>query len=229
MVIGQPELVATLAHASADAARIRRGEPGPSMTHAWLLTGPPGLRALDRRAGLRRRPAVPERRLRNLRDLPPGPRARARRRGPVHPGEAADHRRGVPRADPPGVDDPDHGPLERADRRGRRPAQRRLRQRPPQVPGGAEPAHGVDPVRADARGRAADDRVAHPAGPAAHAHDHGRSPRRWSAARGSTRPWPRSLRGPPRVTSGGPARWRATSRCGCAAARCWPSRGRCET
>ncbi len=41
-VIGQPGLVATLRHAAADAARIRRGEPGPAMTHAWLLTGPPG-------------------------------------------------------------------------------------------------------------------------------------------------------------------------------------------
>ena len=41
-VVGQPELVATLTHAAADAAHIRRGEPGPSMTHAWLLTGPPG-------------------------------------------------------------------------------------------------------------------------------------------------------------------------------------------
>jgi DNA polymerase-3 subunit delta' len=41
-VIGQPGLVATLSSAAADAARIRRGEPGPSMTHAWLLTGPPG-------------------------------------------------------------------------------------------------------------------------------------------------------------------------------------------
>lgn len=41
-VVGQPELVTTLAHASADAARIRLGESGPSMTHAWLLTGPPG-------------------------------------------------------------------------------------------------------------------------------------------------------------------------------------------
>ncbi|MGB7982680.1 MAG: DNA polymerase III subunit delta' [Candidatus Nanopelagicales bacterium] len=41
-VIGQPGLVATLGHAAADAARIRRGEPGPAMTHAWLLTGPPG-------------------------------------------------------------------------------------------------------------------------------------------------------------------------------------------
>jgi DNA polymerase-3 subunit delta' len=41
-VVGQPELVATLDHAAGDAARIRRGEPGPSMTHAWLLTGPPG-------------------------------------------------------------------------------------------------------------------------------------------------------------------------------------------
>ena len=41
-VVGQPDLVATLSHAAADAGRIRRGESGPSMTHAWLLTGPPG-------------------------------------------------------------------------------------------------------------------------------------------------------------------------------------------
>ena len=41
-VVGQPDLVTTLSHAAADAARIRRGESGPSMTHAWLLTGPPG-------------------------------------------------------------------------------------------------------------------------------------------------------------------------------------------
>ena len=41
-LIGQPELVATLTMAAADAAAIRRGQPGPSMTHAWLLTGPPG-------------------------------------------------------------------------------------------------------------------------------------------------------------------------------------------
>jgi DNA polymerase-3 subunit delta' len=41
-VVGQPELVASMAHVAADAARIRRGEVGPSMTHAWLMTGPPG-------------------------------------------------------------------------------------------------------------------------------------------------------------------------------------------
>ncbi len=41
-LVGQPELVATLSHAAADGGRIRRGEPGPAMTHAWLLTGPPG-------------------------------------------------------------------------------------------------------------------------------------------------------------------------------------------
>ncbi len=41
-VVGQPELVTTLAHAAQDAGRIRRGEAGPAMTHAWLLTGPPG-------------------------------------------------------------------------------------------------------------------------------------------------------------------------------------------
>jgi DNA polymerase III subunit delta' len=41
-VIGQPDLVASLASVAADAARIHRGEPGPSMTHAWLFTGPPG-------------------------------------------------------------------------------------------------------------------------------------------------------------------------------------------
>ena len=41
-LVGQPELVATLARAAADAARIRQGEAGPAMTHAWLFTGPPG-------------------------------------------------------------------------------------------------------------------------------------------------------------------------------------------
>lgn len=41
-VVGQPALVAALALVAADAAAIRRGESGPSMTHAWLLTGPPG-------------------------------------------------------------------------------------------------------------------------------------------------------------------------------------------
>jgi DNA polymerase III subunit delta' len=41
-VVGQPEAVATLQAAVADADRLVRGEPGPSMTHAWLITGPPG-------------------------------------------------------------------------------------------------------------------------------------------------------------------------------------------
>lgn len=41
-VVGQPHLVESLSHAAAHAALIVRGEPGPAMTHAWLLTGPPG-------------------------------------------------------------------------------------------------------------------------------------------------------------------------------------------
>lgn len=41
-VIGQPDVVATLAGAAAGAAAIRRGEPGAAMSHAWLVTGPPG-------------------------------------------------------------------------------------------------------------------------------------------------------------------------------------------
>lgn len=41
-LIGQPALVAGMAHVAADAARVRRGEAGPSMTHTWLMTGPPG-------------------------------------------------------------------------------------------------------------------------------------------------------------------------------------------
>ncbi len=41
-VIGQPEAVRELAHAAADAARIADGGRGPAMTHAWLVTGPPG-------------------------------------------------------------------------------------------------------------------------------------------------------------------------------------------
>lgn len=34
--------MAELSHAVADAERIRHGEHGPAMTHAWLVTGPPG-------------------------------------------------------------------------------------------------------------------------------------------------------------------------------------------
>ena len=41
-VIGQSEAVATLQAAVADAQAITQGEPGPAMTHAWLITGPPG-------------------------------------------------------------------------------------------------------------------------------------------------------------------------------------------
>ena len=41
-LIGQPGVVQELARAVDDAEHIRRGEPGPGMTHAWLVTGPPG-------------------------------------------------------------------------------------------------------------------------------------------------------------------------------------------
>ena len=41
-VIGQDEAIATLQAAVADAEKLTRGEPGPAMTHAWLITGPPG-------------------------------------------------------------------------------------------------------------------------------------------------------------------------------------------
>lgn len=41
-VVGQPHLVESLSRAAADAARVLRGEAGPAMAHAWLLTGPPG-------------------------------------------------------------------------------------------------------------------------------------------------------------------------------------------
>lgn len=41
-LVGQDAVVADLSRAVQDAEAIRRGEPGPGMTHAWLLTGPPG-------------------------------------------------------------------------------------------------------------------------------------------------------------------------------------------
>lgn len=41
-LVGQDDVVAELSHAVADAERIRHGEHGPAMTHAWLITGPPG-------------------------------------------------------------------------------------------------------------------------------------------------------------------------------------------
>jgi len=41
-VIGQDEAIATLQAAVSDAGKLTRGESGPAMTHAWLITGPPG-------------------------------------------------------------------------------------------------------------------------------------------------------------------------------------------
>ena len=41
-LVGQDEVVAKLERAVAGAESLTIGEPGPSMTHAWLFTGPPG-------------------------------------------------------------------------------------------------------------------------------------------------------------------------------------------
>src|SRR3954468_14701302 len=41
-VVGQPDAVAVLRRAAADAAELVAGRPGAAMTHAWILTGPPG-------------------------------------------------------------------------------------------------------------------------------------------------------------------------------------------
>ena len=41
-LVGQDVVVRDLSRAVADSELIRRGEPGPGMTHAWLITGPPG-------------------------------------------------------------------------------------------------------------------------------------------------------------------------------------------
>jgi DNA polymerase-3 subunit delta' len=41
-VVGQPDAVLTLSRAAGDAAEILAGRSGPAMTHAWLITGPPG-------------------------------------------------------------------------------------------------------------------------------------------------------------------------------------------
>lgn len=41
-VLGQEHIVADLRRAAADAEKGLRGERGPAMSHAWLVTGPPG-------------------------------------------------------------------------------------------------------------------------------------------------------------------------------------------
>lgn len=41
-LIGQDEVVAQLSRAAVDAQKIVNGETGSAMTHAWLITGPPG-------------------------------------------------------------------------------------------------------------------------------------------------------------------------------------------
>jgi DNA polymerase-3 subunit delta' len=41
-LVGQDSVIANLQAAVHDARKLERGEPGPAMTHAWLITGPPG-------------------------------------------------------------------------------------------------------------------------------------------------------------------------------------------
>lgn len=41
-LVGQDAAIEALQAAVTDARKIERGEPGPAMTHAWLITGPPG-------------------------------------------------------------------------------------------------------------------------------------------------------------------------------------------
>ena len=41
-LVGQSDAVEKLSRAVTDADKMRVGEPGPAMTHAWLITGPPG-------------------------------------------------------------------------------------------------------------------------------------------------------------------------------------------
>lgn len=41
-LVGQDDAVQRLTHAVTDARSLERGEPGPAMTHSWLITGPPG-------------------------------------------------------------------------------------------------------------------------------------------------------------------------------------------
>lgn len=41
-LVGQDLVVRELSHAVSDAELVLRGEHGPGMTHAWLVTGPPG-------------------------------------------------------------------------------------------------------------------------------------------------------------------------------------------
>lgn len=41
-LVGQDVAIETLQAAVVDARKVERGEPGPAMTHAWLITGPPG-------------------------------------------------------------------------------------------------------------------------------------------------------------------------------------------
>ncbi len=41
-LVGQERALRGLKAAVADAGAVLRGEPGPAMTHAWLITGPPG-------------------------------------------------------------------------------------------------------------------------------------------------------------------------------------------
>ena len=139
-------------HVDRDAAG--RG-PGRGMTHAWLFTGPPGSGRSNAavafaaalqcpRSGCGECPACRSTLAGSNVDV----WVHRPERSQIQVAEVRDwvlkaalHADGQPLADP--------------DHRGRRPAQRLLGQRAAQGDRGADPAHGLDPLRAAARRRAA--------------------------------------------------------------------------
>ena len=137
-VIGQESAVATLEHA----VRTPGGDDPRVAVHRAARVGP-----LGRRPRLRRRAAVPRRRLRRVPRVPhragrhPRRRRRHRHRGAVDQGRAGPRPRRARGPPPLGRAVPgDH-------RRGCRPAHRARRRRPAQGARGAGAAHRVDAVR----------------------------------------------------------------------------------
>ena len=164
------------------------------MSHAWLITGPPGSGRSNAARAFAAALQCEDGGCGAVHQLPLLAERGASRCDPgAH--RAALHRGGRgPRTGPPGGDEPDAGPLAGDRGRGRRPGDRARRRRPAEEHRGARSAYGLDPLRSDARRRGGDRPVALPAASTADAQLGGGQPAAADPRRDRSRA--RGVRGP---------------------------------
>ena len=196
-----------------------RDSPG-GMTHAWLLTGPPGSGRSTAARAFAAALQCPDAGCGQCHACRTALSGGPRRRHPGGDRARLPAGRGRQAADHPRPAAPVAGPVAGDRDRGRRPAQRHLGQPAAEGDRGATAAHGVAAVRAKPRTTSWSR-----SGPGAGRSGCGcrrwpTSRRCWYAGTASTRRWRPSPPGPRTATSGWPGGWPSTRERGSGAVRC---------